>query len=78
MNVPNVSRKDYTLVNIEDGFAHLMDDSGDMKEDLKVPDNDLGKEIQSKFDNGDEFICTVLSAIGEEQIIALKAIAKKD
>ena len=78
MNVPNVSRKDYTLLNIEDGFAHLMDDSGDVREDLKVPDNDLGKEIQSKFDNGDEFVCTVLSAVGEEQIIALKATAKKD
>ena len=78
MNVPNVSRKDYTLVNIEDGFAHLMEDNGDMKEDLKVPDGDVGKEIQTKFDNGDDFMCTVLSAVGEEQIIAVKASAKKD
>ncbi|XP_028393784.1 eukaryotic translation initiation factor 5A-1-like [Dendronephthya gigantea] len=77
MNVPNVSRKDFQLVNIEEGFAHLMDDAGDVREDLKVPDSDLGKEIQMKFDNGEEFMCTVLKAVGEEQIIALKASANK-
>ena len=78
MNVPNVNRKDYQLVNIEDGFTHLMEDNGDMREDLKIPEGDLGKEIQSKFDNGDEFMCTVLKAVGEEQIIALKATANKN
>ena len=78
MNVPNVSRKDYQLVNIEEGFTHLMDDAGELREDMKVPEGDLGKEIQSKFDNGEEFMCTVLKAIGEEMIIAIKAQAKKD
>jgi translation initiation factor 5A len=78
MNVPNVSRKDYQVVNIEEGFTHLMDDGGDVREDMKVPEGDLGKEIQTKFDNGDEFTCTVLKAVGEEQIIAVKSQAKKD
>ncbi|CAB4043199.1 eukaryotic translation initiation factor 5A-1 [Paramuricea clavata] len=78
MNVPNVSRKDFQLVNIEEGFTHLMDDGGDVREDMKVPEGDLGKEIQTKFDNGDEFMCTVLKAVGEEQIIAVKSSAKKD
>ena len=78
MNVPNVSRKDYQLVNIEDGYTHLMDDGGEVREDMKVPDSDLGKEIQTKFDNGEDFMCTVLSAVGEEQIIAVKVSAKKE
>merc|ERR1711951_31317 len=40
MNVPRVSRKDYTLSDIDDGFCALMDEGGDMKEDLKLPDDD--------------------------------------
>ncbi|XP_035672938.1 eukaryotic translation initiation factor 5A-1-like isoform X3 [Branchiostoma floridae] len=79
LDVPNVSRKDYRLTNIEDGFLHLMDyglmDCGDMKADLKVPGGDLGNEIQSRFDNGVEFMVTVLSACGEEKAIAIKKIA---
>merc|ERR1712035_69342 len=53
MNVPNVTRKDYSLLNIEDGFLSLMDDSGDQREDIKVPDGEVGEEIKSKFDAGE-------------------------
>lgn len=34
----------------------LMKDDGCMKEDLKLPCNDLGKEIEDKFNNGDSFL----------------------
>lgn len=75
MNVPHVNRKDYQLMNIdEDGFASLMDDGGDQKEDLKIPDDDTGKEIRTKFDNGESFLVTVLSACGEEAIIGTKVL----
>merc|ERR1712035_198086 len=74
MNVPNVSRKDYQLVNIDDNFAELMGDDGETKSDLQVPDDDVGKEITEKFDNGESFLCTVLSACGEEKIIGLKVL----
>ncbi|KAK3104829.1 hypothetical protein FSP39_011126 [Pinctada imbricata] len=40
------------LVDItDDGFLSLMDDKGNLKADLKVPDSDTGKEIQEKFKN---------------------------
>merc|ERR1712224_174138 len=46
MNVPNVVRRDFQFVDIDsDGMLSLMDDSGEMKEDIKCPDNDVGKEI---------------------------------
>merc|ERR1712234_39168 len=44
MNVPNVTRKDYQFLDVEDGFASLMDDDGETKNDLKCPDDDVGKE----------------------------------
>jgi len=74
MNVPNVTRKDYQVINIEDGFCSLMDDNGETKEDLKVPDTDIGKEVQDKFDNGESFMVTVLCALGEEMIIGTKQL----
>lgn len=47
------------LVNINEGYMSLMSDNGDIREDLRVPDNDIGKEIESKFEAGDEFMVSV-------------------
>lgn len=77
MNVPRVVRKDYQLTNIDDNFCALMDEDGTTRDDMKVPDGEVGKEILEKFDNEEEFQVTVLSACGEDQIVATKNIAKK-
>lgn len=53
-----------------------MEDSGDTREDIKLPEGDIGKEIQTKFDNDDQFMVTIISAMGEEAAIATKAITK--
>jgi len=44
------------LVGITDGYLSLLKDNGDLREDLKLPEGDLGKEIESKFESGDEFL----------------------
>ncbi|XP_072174897.1 eukaryotic translation initiation factor 5A-1-like [Diadema setosum] len=72
MNVPNVSRKDLQLTNIDDGYLSLMDDSGVVREDIKLPDNDLGKEITSRYEKEDQILCTVLTAMGEESVVGIK------
>jgi len=72
MNVPNVSRKDYQLTDIIDGYLSLMDDGGDMREDLKVPEGELGTELKNRYENQEEIIVTVLKAMGEEAVIAVK------
>lgn len=78
MEVPNVSRKDYQLVDIDsDGYMSLMDDQGETREDLKVPDTDLGKEIKDRFNNDDNLLITVLKALNEECAIAVKAMSEK-
>merc|ERR1712020_581408 len=78
MDVPNVSRKDYQLCDIDDGYLSLMDDGGDMREGLKVPDGDIGEEIKSAIADGKEILCTVLSACGEEAVIATKVNTAAD
>nr|AAS68511.1 eukaryotic translation initiation factor 5A [Branchiostoma belcheri] len=77
MNVPNVKRTDYQLINIEDSFMHLMDDGGDTREDLKVPESDVGKDITTRYENGDSIMVTVLTACGEELAIAIKNQTEK-
>lgn len=37
----------------------LMSDNGEIREDLRVPENDIGREIESKFEAGDEFMVSV-------------------
>merc|ERR1719226_175997 len=73
MDVPNVSRKDYQLLDCsDDGYLSLMDDSGDTREDLKIPDGDIGDECKAATSDGRDILCTVLSACGEEAVIATK------
>merc|ERR1711962_298108 len=64
MDVPNVTRKDFQLVNIDDGYVDMMEDDGSQRSDLQLPDDDIGKEIKESWDNGEQFYITVLKACG--------------
>ncbi|XP_068089417.1 eukaryotic translation initiation factor 5A-2 [Hyperolius riggenbachi] len=61
MDVPNVKRNDYQLIDIADGYLSLLCDNGEVRDDLKVPEGDLGKEIECKFKSGEEIMvsCTL-------------------
>jgi hypothetical protein len=45
-----------------------MNSEGVSKDDVKVPEGDLGKEIQAGFDDGKDLLVTIISAMGEEQV----------
>lgn len=40
----------------------LMSDNGDIREDLRVPDNEVGKEIMTKFQANEEFYVSPASS----------------
>lgn len=74
IDVPNVQRIDFQLIDIsDDGFVTLMTDKGDTRDDLRLPDGDLAGKIKEEFAKEDNTVLvTVISAVGEESIIACK------
>jgi len=63
-------------VNIDDGFLNLMTNDGTSKDDVKVPEGDLGKQIQGDFEAGKDVLVTIISAMGEEAAISSKEAPK--
>ncbi|GAN04309.1 eukaryotic translation initiation factor 5A [Mucor ambiguus] len=77
MDVPNVTRMDYSLIDIdEDGFLSLMTADGGTKEDVKLPEGELGEKLQEDFDEGKDLMVSVVSAMGEEHCLAYKEAPK--
>ena len=77
MDVPNVVRQEYQVINIDDGFLKLMTADGTGKVDVQLPDNELGEQMQQAFEDGKEVLVTIVSAMGEEHALAWKEVAGK-
>ena len=61
----------------DDGALSLLTAAGEPKDDLNLPDGTdeskaISKEIQEKFAAGKSLIVTVMSAVGQEMICAVK------
>ncbi|ORX89544.1 eukaryotic translation initiation factor 5A-2 [Basidiobolus meristosporus CBS 931.73] len=76
MDVPNVSRNEYSLIDIDGGFLSLMLNDGSMKDDVKQPEGELGDKLEEDFNEGKELLVTVISAMGEEAVISYKEAPK--
>ncbi|GCC33470.1 eukaryotic translation initiation factor 5A-1 [Chiloscyllium punctatum] len=77
VSVPRVTRNDYQLIGIIDGYLSLMTDNGEVREDLKLAEGDLGKEIMQRYDAGEDIMITVLSAMNEEAAVGIKHMTKQ-
>ena len=76
MEVPFVSRNEYPLLNIDDGYLSMMLPSGDTKDDVKLPEAELGQQLQAAFDEGRDLLVTVIAAMGEEHAMSFKDAPK--
>ncbi|KAG2107688.1 initiation factor 5a [Suillus discolor] len=72
MDVPNVTRTEYQLLGVDDGFLNLMNTDGGTKDDVKLPDSKLGEDILAGFEVADTVMVTVTAAMGEEQVTSFK------
>eukprot|EP00824_Muranothrix_gubernata_P017225 TRINITY_DN35438_c0_g1_i1.p1 TRINITY_DN35438_c0_g1~~TRINITY_DN35438_c0_g1_i1.p1 ORF type:complete len:159 (-),score=39.02 TRINITY_DN35438_c0_g1_i1:75-551(-) len=78
VDVPHVTRLDYTLLDIsEDGFVSLFNsEAGTTKDDLKLPEGEVGTLIKDLFGAGKDVIVSVIAAMGGEAIVHGKEATK--
>jgi len=77
MDVPEVTRTEYQVLDLtDDGFCSLLTSDGQTKDDLKVPEGEVGEKIRDDFGNGKDVQVTVLGALGQELIVQAKEITK--
>jgi len=78
MDVPNVVRREYQLLDItDDNFLSLMSDDGSTKDDVKMPDGEVGEKIQKLFrEEEKDTNVIVLTAMGEELAMDAKEAPK--
>lgn len=53
-----------------------MNNDGVAKDDVKIPDNEVGEAIQAGFDDGKDLLVTIVAAMGEEQAMSFKEAPK--
>ncbi len=78
IDVPRVNRLEYQLLNLDGSRVSLLTDAGETKDDLDLPKDSEGsldevaKSIQAAFDDGKTIMVSVISAVGQEKIVAMK------
>lgn len=53
-----------------------MTQDGTPKDDVKLPEGEMGKQIEDDFNEGKDMLVTIVSAMGEEQAISFKEAPK--
>ncbi|KAK0629775.1 eukaryotic translation initiation factor eif-5a [Bombardia bombarda] len=78
MDVPFVKRTEYQLIDIsDDGFLNLIDDDGKEKNDVRMPDGEVGDKITKLFKTEEKDTnVTVQTAMGEEAAVDAKESPK--
>lgn len=51
-----------------------MDGDGNSKDDVKVPDTDLGKEIETAFEDGKDCMVTIIAAMGMSSLMHSRVV----
>ena len=70
--IPIVKEKNYSLINIIDGFLSLKTEGQTTKDNVKVPGNSLGRKLTADFESGKQLIVNVISALGNEGCVSYK------
>jgi translation initiation factor 5A len=76
VDIPNVYRTEYQFSYIDDELLHLIKPDGSEKNDVPVPEGEVGYRIREYEENGTDALITILSSMGEELAIAIKEAPK--
>jgi translation initiation factor 5A len=73
--VPIIKKMEYQLIDINDekpSFLTLMSDKQEIREDIRLPDNELGNNIKTFFGKGNDVYITIQKAMNFEAVISYK------
>ncbi|KAI1286637.1 Eukaryotic translation initiation factor 5A [Halotydeus destructor] len=71
VQVPEVTRKEYTVISISSGNLTLEDKDG-AERSITVPEGDIRTNIRIHLDHGHYPVVTVVSALGMEKVVAYR------
>lgn len=76
MEVPNISRIEYTLLDItNDGYISVMNDDGNSRDDLSLPnDETISFDLKKYFEKENEIMVTVIGAMGLEIVTSFRVV----
>lgn len=63
-------------VEVDEGMLNLHDNEGTPRDDIPVPNGDLGDQIKADFADGKMLVVTILSAMDESRPISVREAAK--
>jgi translation initiation factor 5A len=75
--VPNVTKSDWEIIDIEGDELTLMDEGGNQKTDLNLPTypQEMAQQIRDAWNGGEnQVIVSVQAAVGQEQVIGFKKV----
>jgi translation initiation factor 5A len=76
MEVPVVKKTEYDVLHVSgDGFLSLLCERGE-KQDVKVPEGDVGQRIRDYLGQGKIVTVIILAAMGQEITVDVKAVAE--
>merc|ERR1712178_342135 len=76
VDCPNVTKTEYTVISLGDGYLTLMDKDGEMREDLKLPEledlQDVCDKLRDGLEKDVEMLVVVQAAMGQEMVISCR------
>ncbi len=77
VDAPIVKRQEYTLLNIDENALELLDNMGEVKSDVNLPEaehlKDIAKKIKECFEEGKkECLVTVIGCLGKEVVVEMR------
>ena len=70
-DIPDVTIKRLELDRVEGGYLVLIDNDGNVKNNVKLPEGDLGTELEQSANEG-RLIITIAKAMGQEEVVSWK------
>jgi translation initiation factor 5A len=68
--VPIVRRNTYIVLGMDNEYVSLMDSMGKTVEDVRIPNDDIGKKLQEMFASGKTMSVSVMTALDESKIVS--------